>query len=496
MFYQNISGDDATVALMAKHILHGENWPVFFYRQAFMGSLNGVHMVPALFVFGPSVLLVRLNVVAWSLLFPLGLYYLTQPDPGQGNLGSARRFLQSDVDLSWARMSEFLTNAGPLVVGTYYWDPNTPLRVLALGCCVAVYATAVVLAGVEAVRAVRGGGLTRRGLGLWLLLLTLVATYLALYGSTFNLLEQMSRGRYLLPAYIPLLLFLGAAVARLARRSRWAAGVVLGFVLAFNLWTNLIYLSPLRPDERARRSAEIAARHALGQHLEARTAEAILVDDPMESLRWQFLLSRPRISALGTEVYYPAAAPTDAADRVALLASRDDTRIPASLEPLGTTATATQFGQERLYEDVRVPVRVYRLLPRAGWRALGESDIPPAAADGDLDRLATAATRSDGSGRARPGFRRAPAGGPHRVLAHGARRCIRAARGRRLDRRGRVGASRGDSRRSGAARVRRGGATAVPHPQWLARARDDAAARAISADPPPRARLGRGRDGG
>ena len=48
MFYQNISGDDATVALMAKHILHGENLPVFFYRQSFMGSLNGFHMVPAL----------------------------------------------------------------------------------------------------------------------------------------------------------------------------------------------------------------------------------------------------------------------------------------------------------------------------------------------------------------------------------------------------------------------------------------------------------------
>src|SRR5262249_30344 len=56
MFYQSISGDDATVALMAKHILSGENWPVFFYRQGFMGSLNGAHMVPALFVFGPSVM--------------------------------------------------------------------------------------------------------------------------------------------------------------------------------------------------------------------------------------------------------------------------------------------------------------------------------------------------------------------------------------------------------------------------------------------------------
>ncbi|HEY7142191.1 MAG TPA: hypothetical protein VIE44_19015, partial [Methylomirabilota bacterium] len=78
MFYENISGDDATVALMAKHILSGENLPVFFYRQSFMGSLNGFHMVPALFVFGPSVLLVRLNAVAWSLLFPLGLYVLAR----------------------------------------------------------------------------------------------------------------------------------------------------------------------------------------------------------------------------------------------------------------------------------------------------------------------------------------------------------------------------------------------------------------------------------
>ena len=43
MFYHYISGDDATVALMAKHILAGENLPVFFYRQSFMGSLNGFH---------------------------------------------------------------------------------------------------------------------------------------------------------------------------------------------------------------------------------------------------------------------------------------------------------------------------------------------------------------------------------------------------------------------------------------------------------------------
>ena len=41
MFYGTLSADDATVALIAKHFLSGENFPVFFYRQTYMGSLNG-----------------------------------------------------------------------------------------------------------------------------------------------------------------------------------------------------------------------------------------------------------------------------------------------------------------------------------------------------------------------------------------------------------------------------------------------------------------------
>lgn len=76
MLYHDIPGDDATVALVAKHFLSGEAFPVFFYRQAYMGSLNGVHLVPALFLFGPSVMLVPLNAIAYSLLFPLLLYVL------------------------------------------------------------------------------------------------------------------------------------------------------------------------------------------------------------------------------------------------------------------------------------------------------------------------------------------------------------------------------------------------------------------------------------
>lgn len=126
MYYEGISGDDATVALIAKHVLSGENWPVFFYRQSFMGSLNGIHMVPALYVFGPSVLLVRLNAIAWSLLFPLGLYVL------------ARRLF----DETAARLTLLLAAVPPFLL-TYYstvaephFETNTfgvVLLLLALG---------------------------------------------------------------------------------------------------------------------------------------------------------------------------------------------------------------------------------------------------------------------------------------------------------------------------------------------------------------------------
>ena len=418
MFYEDISGDDATVALMAKHILSGENWPVFFYRQSFMGSLNGVHMVPALYVFGPSVLLVRLNAIAWSLLFPLGLYvlarrlydestarltlllaavppflltyystvaephfetntfgvvllllalgargaptearragvlgclgfvaglalwtspkivvvlgpillllllwdpllpvrrgallavggflvgslpawlyYLTQQDPGQGNLGSARRFLDVGLDLSWTRLSRFVIEVPPLVIGTYYFDPNTPVRVAALIVVLAVYVAAIACACAKTLGARRETP-PSRAWGVWLLLLTLVATFAALYFSEFSQVGAHARARYVLTAYIPLFLFLGGAIATLARRSRAASAVVLVFVLAFNLWTNLAFMWPLRPQERARRAAVIARREAFFRHLDAHPAGAVLTDNPYESLVLQFLRDRVRV---------------------------------------------------------------------------------------------------------------------------------------------------------------------------------------------------------
>ena len=89
---------------------------------------------------------------------------------------------------------------------------------LILAC--AVYLAAVAVAGREAVRALRGTNPTRHAWGLWALLLTLVATFAALYVSGFNIQNDGSRGRYVLPAYIPLFVLLGAGIARLATRSR------------------------------------------------------------------------------------------------------------------------------------------------------------------------------------------------------------------------------------------------------------------------------------
>ncbi|HJX41089.1 MAG TPA: hypothetical protein VJ345_06460, partial [Anaerolineales bacterium] len=51
--------DEAVVGLMARHILRGE-WPVFFYGQAYMGSLDASLVALAFRVVGEQVLAIRL----------------------------------------------------------------------------------------------------------------------------------------------------------------------------------------------------------------------------------------------------------------------------------------------------------------------------------------------------------------------------------------------------------------------------------------------------
>src|SRR5512140_448409 len=66
------NADEAVVGLMARHILQGER-PVFFYGQAYMGSLDAWLVVIGFAIFGAQVWIIRL---VQTLLF-LGTVYTT-----------------------------------------------------------------------------------------------------------------------------------------------------------------------------------------------------------------------------------------------------------------------------------------------------------------------------------------------------------------------------------------------------------------------------------
>ena len=53
------NADEAIVALMARHILHGER-PIFFYGQAYMGSLDAFLVAAGFRLFGEQVWVIRL----------------------------------------------------------------------------------------------------------------------------------------------------------------------------------------------------------------------------------------------------------------------------------------------------------------------------------------------------------------------------------------------------------------------------------------------------
>ena len=57
--YVPFNADEAVVALMARHILQGER-PVFFYGQAYMGSLDAFLVAAGFGLFGQQVWVIRL----------------------------------------------------------------------------------------------------------------------------------------------------------------------------------------------------------------------------------------------------------------------------------------------------------------------------------------------------------------------------------------------------------------------------------------------------
>jgi hypothetical protein len=503
-FCHVLSGDDATVALVASHVLRGENLPAFFYRQAYMGSLNGLHLVPALAVFGPSVWTVRLNAVAWSLLFPLGLYLLgrrlfdettgrvalllaavppylltywsgvAEPhfetnlfgvalfllaaaaleaergprrtrlllvfgltgglawwanfkavevllpallvlwrrDPRLpltgaglglaaglaagslpvwlhhavrgGESGHAGHLFGTSLALSGDRLGALLTTVVPNLAGTYFWTPDTGTRRAALAGAVLAHALGAATL-VAAARRGAAGEPAGRVQGRRLLVLALVTPFALLYASRFVADFGRDTGRYVLPAYIPLLLGTAALLVRLGRRARPAAVLATAGLLAFHLWTHAAFLWPLDPAARAARRAAEATREAVLAHLAS--AQAVLVDDFLASPAWAFHLPGRTVAEASAEVYLPAAVDADAAEDAAVLVRNPVPWLDHQLVHLGATFRTTAFGELRVLDRIRVAPRAYRALPRRAWRVPGDPappGAPPAVADGDL----------------------------------------------------------------------------------------------------------------
>ncbi len=97
------NGDEAIVALMARHILQGER-PVFFYGQAYLGATDAWLVALSFSIFGESVLAIRVVHIALFAGVVLTTYLL------------AKRYLQSE----WGARAAMLWMALPPTMLTLY----------------------------------------------------------------------------------------------------------------------------------------------------------------------------------------------------------------------------------------------------------------------------------------------------------------------------------------------------------------------------------------
>ncbi len=69
--------DEATYHLMALHILKNGEHPIFFYGQNYLGATEAYLGAVLFRIFGPSVVVMRIEMVGLFALFLIGLYFLT-----------------------------------------------------------------------------------------------------------------------------------------------------------------------------------------------------------------------------------------------------------------------------------------------------------------------------------------------------------------------------------------------------------------------------------
>ncbi|QOC90533.1 ArnT family glycosyltransferase [Micromonospora craniellae] len=72
------NSDEATMGLAALHISRGEDFPVFFYGQSYMGTIEAYLAAPMFWVFGPSTVALRLPTLLCYLVFVVGMFALSR----------------------------------------------------------------------------------------------------------------------------------------------------------------------------------------------------------------------------------------------------------------------------------------------------------------------------------------------------------------------------------------------------------------------------------
>ena len=103
-----IEADEAIVGLMAKHIIEGKPWPVFYYGQYYMGSPEAIVTAFVFWLFGQSNVNLKLVPLIVSLVQILLVYSL------------AKRFLGR----TGARIAAWLTAVGPSVLIVWSTKPR------------------------------------------------------------------------------------------------------------------------------------------------------------------------------------------------------------------------------------------------------------------------------------------------------------------------------------------------------------------------------------
>jgi hypothetical protein len=124
------NSDEATMGLAALHIAQGRHLPVWFYGQSYMGTLEAYLAAPVFALAGPSVLALRLPLLALYAAFLLLSWRLTR------RLGGGRWFALLVVGLLALGSDRVVKNQ--LIAGGGYPELNpvgAGLALLTLGLC-------------------------------------------------------------------------------------------------------------------------------------------------------------------------------------------------------------------------------------------------------------------------------------------------------------------------------------------------------------------------